>query len=379
MMAALLDALARSAARAGSASIPLLAGACLVLGSCASAPPELPGPTGERLPFHLAIVPIGEAAQRLSEQPDEAVATAMRLDLDPDALSDRLAAELGQFAFTRVTLLDADSDPVALARAERADLILECDLQFEAPIWRRRTGSLALNYLAFALGGPFGAVMRDTEFLADAELTASLYEVGLIDENEVQLGDSQARVLLTEASFPALALSFNERREGTSSLWKSLFVPTAHLAQESPAIEAMVQDQVADHLTRGLARILIEKRQAVLERGRGSFFAFDPASLQWTRLEDGRVRVRGQAVLRPTGLVERMSGVRLLCGEQLVTQEFGEGAAHPDGTAYDIDLAFEPGSANYLRFELAAGSRDPVLKSYTFDLRRVLPPATAAP
>ncbi len=361
-------------APAGS-SVRATFGAALLglVASCSATPPELAGPSGERLPFHLAIVPIQEGALRLSDQPSRAVATAMRLELDAEALSEQLRDELGQFAFTRVTLLDPNSDPVALARAERADLILECDLQYEAPIWRRRTRSLFLNYLLFAIGGPFGAGLRDTEFLADAELTASLYEVGLIDENEVMLGDSQARVLLTEASFPGLELSFNERRGGTSGFWKSIFVPTAHLAQDSAAIEALLSEQVSDHLTRGLARILVEKRQTVLERGRGSFFAFDPAELAWTWGANGRVRIQGEAVLRPTGLVERMSRVRVLCGERLVTQEFGEGVAHPDGTAYAIDVSFDPGKQRYLRFELAAGSRDPVLKSYSFDLERVLP------
>ena len=223
------------------------------------------------------------------------------------------------------------------------------------------------------MGGPFGAGLRDTEFLADAELTASLYEVGLIDENEVMLGDSQARVLLTEASFQGLPMSFNERRGGTSGFWKSIFVPTAHLAQDSSAIEALLSEQVSDHLTRGLARILVEKRQAVLERGRGSFFAFDPAELVWNRSADGRVHIQGEAVLRPTGLVERMTSVRVLSGERLVTQEFGQGTPHSDGTAYAIDVSFDPGDQRYLSFELTAGSRDPVLKSYSFDLERVLP------
>ena len=355
--------------------LTLLILASAVLGVACTSTPEDEGSSAPSLPFHVAILPVEELELRAPDLAPTGEATDMRLALDADGVATALEAQLGGGTFTRVSRLPAGADPVAAGRAERADLLLEVSLRYAEPIWRERLVSGWTNFLLFALGGPFVTRQRDFAYHAEAELQASLYELGAIDGVRVRLGDSRARVFLSEARFEGVPLSYNERREGSSGWWKALFVPSGFLAKQSPALEQNLAAAVPTSLAEDLAADVRRESASLLDRGPLGGFALDVESVTAERESDGFLRVRG-AVLVPTGSrFERMRRVRLLLGEALGEEDFGEGTPDPRGQRFDFSTRVRE-AGRWLTIELEAGSRDPLVRSYCFDVDELLAPAS---
>lgn len=344
---------------------PALLGALLT--GCRSTPEEEQAAPLARLPFHIAVLPAERIDIPLGEFPEGAEPTDMQLYINATELEQAIADELGQTAFSRVSLLGLDGDPVALGRAERADLLLEFTLQYTEPIWRERVVSGLTNFLLFAVGGPFVTRQRDFRYHADAQLQASLYDLGAIDGEQIRIGDSRARVFLAEASFGGVELNYNERREGSGGWWKALFVPSGMLAKESEALEETLRARVPRTLAQNLALDVQRERERLVNRGPAGGFGLDPDTVRIDRDLDGQVTVRGEISIPTGSRVTAMRKVRALVGEVLVEGTFGA----PTFREGDQRVPFRvraPKAGRYLSLELEAGSRDRLRRTYTFDL-----------
>jgi hypothetical protein len=342
---------------------------CLAWAGCASAPvEEAPGPPA--LPFHVGVLPLESVELRASSAPPDGDVTDMRLDLDASGVAEALTSELEQRAFARVTQLGPGGDPVALGRAERADLLLEVSVRYGPAIWRERIASSTWHFFLFAIGGPFVINQRDFRYLADAELEATLYDLSAIDGERVRLGDARARVLLSEARFDGEPLSYNERREGSPGWWKCLFVPSGLLAKQSPALEQRLALDIPKSLARDLADDLVRERGLLLDRGPLAGFVLDADETRFEQEADGALRVRGWVTLPRGSRFDSMRRLRVWVGEALVEASFGAPEPSPEGLRVPFTTRV-PNAGRYVTLELEAGSRDPLRRTYCFDLDRL--------
>ena len=366
MIDLLLGRLPRRLARGLVTATALLA--CgLAAAGCRSAPVDEAAPSFARLPFHIAVLPIERIDIPIGEFPEDAEPTDMQLYINAAELEQAIADELARTAFSRVSLLGPDADPVALGRAERADLLLEFTLRYTEPIWRERLVSGFTNFLLFAVGGPFVTGQRDFRYHADAQLQASLYDLGAIDGERVRIGDARARVFLAEASFEGVELNYNERRKGSSGWWKALFVPSGILAKQSDALEQNLRERVPRSLAENLAFDVQRDRERLVDRGPASGFGLDPDSVRIDRDLDGQVTLRGEVSIPAGSRVNAMRQIRALVGESLVEGSFGS-PTFQDGTQRIPFRVRAPRAGRYLSLELEAGTRDRVRRTYTFDL-----------
>lgn len=391
-----------------AAALPLL----LASTACSTAPDVAPEP----LPFHVAVAPIDQPVIRVGSSVEHAGDTDMSLWIDPEALAAELARTLEERCFTRVTLLDGPvggSDTpsgdrrrflVERARAAGADLILECELEYETGIWYERNGNYWPNFLLFLMGGPFCYFLKDYTYHAEAELVAHLYDLNAIDNDEVLLGDRQARLVLSSVNFDGAPMNFVGRNGPKAGKYVvSVLIPSGLLSKETDVLEGRLRQAVVEELGDQLARGLIGKREVLARAGGPAPFYLDLDQLELGVDPDGTISLRGDVHLIQEGLIERMDRYRIQVDSGPVV-EHGFGAplwsAEP-GTAGPLEAleqsdeelaaAIEASAPRYtgratrlryelderipatagphtVRLELEAGQRDRFVRSYTFEI-----------
>lgn len=326
---------------------------------------------GELLPFHAAIVPLTDIRiVEPSETPavgSEETATDMRIEIDPAAMSHAVANELAIRVFPRVTLLDGTTEEALdrQAREAGADIVLQLALQYDPRVWHEHTGSSGLNFLYFTVGGPMGLEQRDYTYYAAAELDAEAFSIAALGDPDLRLGDPRARVLVTEASFPGAALSYNERARGEESFTKTLFIPTENLATMSPELAEYLGERVTQDLAAELAdTLLLNRTELLLERGAKTFF-IDEGDLEVSRPAVDLVVVEGVVTLPASSTLERMHSYHLDAGPSSVGGDFTKGNRRGDDTLFPFRVEIDPDGAEFLQLELVGGARDPIRQTYT--------------
>lgn len=335
----------------------------LALSACRSEPrPALDQP----LPFHVLLVEPTAAIGPVTLPPG-ARATSMRLAPDPE-LAAKLAAELQSVGFARVSRAAPGGDPLREARQRRADLILTSELYGDPNLWRRRSASTAVSWLLFALGGPFVTNLEDWEYGSGLRLKAELYEVARLEAG-VPLGDPRARLAQLDGEFAPSALSFNQRRAGSTPYWKALLIPSHLLATESEALEGRLSAELAPRLARGLEQRLGAADEALFAARPGGSLAVDGQAFGLERRERGW-RLSGRARLAAGSAQGAPRGVRVWSGERAQEGRFGAPESGPAGPEFPFEVLFEAAGQRFVRLEIEAGERDLERHSFCFDLER---------
>lgn len=361
------------------------------LSACASTQQEERKP----LPFHVAVIPIVNPRLREATQgPGERAGgvTAMRLQPNLVALSRTVVRVLDGRVFTRATLLEPElsntagesspaggpRDRMREARAIDADLVLECELDYDPTIRQEANANFWLNLPLFLLGGPFCYFVKDRSYSADVELLGSFYDVHAIDGESVHLGDRLARILFTNARFQGVDLNFITRAQGNLTKYAvSILIPAGFLAKESDPLAQELEEEVSQTLSSEFARSVQQKRENLVHAQYLAPFWLDSDHMQVEREADGRVRVRGRVHLVNGTSAERMTRYRLRTDEHSVEGEFAadapdSGAGRP--SAYEIYERLEaPDGTTTIKLDLEAGTRNRFLRTYTL----AIPPSTS--
>lgn len=345
-----------------------------LLCGCQTPAPSAPEP-GPRLPLHVGIVVLDAEDIVVDHASADAAGdeTEMAVQIDAAELHAELVAALDEIAFARVTELYGSTDEVVLERArnEGVDLVLDWSARHGATLTRERVLSPTRNVLLFALGGPFAAYDRDYAFHANARIEGALFDPHVADGSRVELMDDAALVAPVDAGFPGRRLNFLERAPGTTPLVAALVMPTGWLATESDAIAERVNDYVTRDLARAFATSLTLERDTILVRPETSAFLFDPDALVVERESGDRIRVEGEVLVPPGSIVERMRRWELAAGTGTVGGAFEAGTSDANGDVYRFEATLIAPNARYLELSLEGGVRDPIVRSYTWDLERL--------
>ena len=326
--------------------------------ACQTLSEEVP-PLGDKLPFHVAVVPL-ETAQRF-ELPDHEDITEMRFEPDLARLSEELTTAL-ENVFERVTLLEPDAQPSpererALVKAAvdgGADLILRSELWYHPGIWRQRRGSI---YWPDPL---LSWMFRDYIYRVEVELSAEIHDPHTIRfARDVELGDDAARLLFTSAGFRG---SPRTNRE---------LGPAVVFIGEDEEREQFIRHRVELALAARLVTNIAGKR-ANLERFAPDIapFRIDAGDFTARLAGSQRVRVSGRIRLEADAYAERMSGWALSSGTSRLSGSFLSTVPAHDPERGELVYAFderldvqEPPA--HVRLTLIAGDAEPYVRSYT--------------
>ena len=350
----------------------LLAGALGLLSACRTTIEEVP-PLGQKLPFHVAVIPLESA--RLFELPEREEVTKMRYEPNLQRLSENLVEALRESVFESITLLDPNglSGPererayVRAARAQGADLILRCKFWYHPSIWRQRRGNL---YWPDPL---LSWVFKDYTYRVAVELFAEVYDPHTLHYAQgVELGDDAARLVYTSVGFRG---SPRTNRE---------LGPAAVFIREDAERAEFIRSRVEHALATRLAINVAGKRQD-LERFAEDIAPFDVQADTWTieQIDSQHVRVAGMVHFRENVDPERMSRWTLSAGPSVSTGTFTRGHPIPGGLPAELGYEFDQvlavqGSPSHVRLELVAGDAELYVRSYTFPIE-LGAPASAGP
>jgi hypothetical protein len=334
------------------------------------------------LPFHVVVVPMADPVVgdiTPGELPGEQ--TELTLAMNKDALTSAVGSALQEYCFSRVTVLDADeldatADAferhrliIANARAVNADLIVELGLRYDQQIHRDTSSTFWLNYPLFLFLGPSNWFMNDNGYFADVELTASIYDLNVIEAGAFDIGDAAARVVTSSSRYSGTELSFVKRADGAGDYLLGIVWPSGHLAHESPDIVEDVQKSIVEQLRAQAVQGIQSRRGDLVQADWIAPMFVDPGEVSLRR-EGDVVVVSGNVRLRKGGLVGRVQAVTLSAGPERVrvtpTSSDAESTDAIEVATFEGRIhAPEPG---YLRLECEAGARDRFFRTYTYSI-----------
>jgi len=332
------------------------------------APVDVVPPLAEKLPFHVAILPL-EAVHRF-ELPDREDVTEMRFEPDREQLARTLADVLETSVFERATLLDVHRLPspgrerayVEAALESGADLILRCELWYHPGIWRQRRGSI------YWPDPVLSWMFKDYIYRVEVELVGELYDPHtIVQARDVELGDDVARLLFTSAGFRGAPRT---RRE---------IGPAVVFVGEGEERQQFIRERVEQALATRLATNLAGKRKR-LERfdpDVAPFWLVDPSV---ERRGTGRVRVTGSVHFQDDALPERMTRWELSCGVDRHDGPFGSPRRIGPGVlVYALDATLDVSADDeHVALELVAGDAELYVRSFTLPIEPGTPEPSRA-
>lgn len=340
-----------------------------------------------QIPFHLAVVPLEPL-----QAPVRGTEGEHTLQLDGRKLSAELARALSG-SFARVTLLEPpprsgpfDDPPwVGAARAAGADILLDCDMRYDAGFVGRRNGKFWPNLFLFLLGGPACYFVNDRTYSTDAALIGEFSDLNLVYRDLYDLDSGRVRLISVNADFDRVSMDFVDRAGGhVPSYLVSLFVPAGLLAKSNTRVKHGLERKMIGELCDEFARRVGQRRRDLVEAEDLVSFWFEPSDEQYTVMRDDvdTVRIRGRVILRVDEEVRRMSGWRVRAGREPENAEpwqaFGEAVSTtrriPGGEFTLLEYPLEAtlaglGSARTVCLELEDGHENRNTRRYTFLIR----------
>ena len=378
--------------RVRNLALGLALGLALLSSACASGPPMGP----ERLPFHVALVPLETVHGRGPSAGLEGSETSMLLTADPAALSQLIRQSLESDAgFERATLLepggpfasattDQERERMWIERAEavEADLILVCDLRLEPKVNQSTNSRFWLTFPLFALGGPFAWFVRDRTYFVDALLEAGFYSPEKLDPDRDWLFDRFSRVANVDAHFGELDRNFISRAHGRVGRYAlSVIVPAGFLAKQSDGLADSLSQATLDALCRVLAEGVQGKRTDLM-RGDAypAPFYLEAQDLNLESTAEGSLVLRGFIHLEPDEDVPEIRSLKLefrsadglaMDAPGVRVDAFTEDrmTAGERGRRFAFETRFDPPhGARLLHLEIEAGERNSKFRTYTLVL-----------
>jgi hypothetical protein len=358
-----------------------------LLGGCAAEGTRKETP----LPFHVALIPFSPDTVRIQQPAGAAGSHSFELALDSKLVSRSVASGLDGTCFARATLLSYPTDvtpedfeqwPLAkrdaywveASEGVGADLVLECELSYSPTIESRANEKFWLNLPLFLLGGPACYFVDDVSYAGEARLNGNIYDLSAIRGDHATLEDGRAQILHVESRFQEASLDFLDRAGGNvGSFAASLLIPAGFLSRENETAEHHLALEVADDLSRGLARAIREGSHEVLVADRLAGFHLDPH--YDLKLENDVVHFQGEVVLRRAEQ-ERMESYSIHVGENSVSGEFAAGSPDRIDSSrraqylrfpFRAEIPLSP-SADRLVIQLTAGGANPGVRSFTIPL-----------
>lgn len=253
-----------------------------LLAGCASTrPPEVP-----LLPFHVALVPVRTVGRDPGTGSEKKA-----VELDPARASEELRTALVERGgFAAVTLLpepEPGLNPAALdahwvesARAVRADLLLECRLEYTTRYEGEHNEKFWLNLPLFLLGGPFCWFVDDRTYRSGAELSGDLYDLALVYRDLYPLGSARVRLISAASTFGETSMDFLDRADGAGYYLVSLVWPAGLLAMSTEEVKQELERSILSELSRDFAtRVAVRQRDILEAEGMVNFWLEpDPAN-----------------------------------------------------------------------------------------------------
>ena len=289
-----------------------------LLSSACAAPPAAPP---DRLPFHVAVVPVEVQRTDPAElgiwdsdsmgevRPDE---VAFEASFESGAVSPRLVAELNGI-FARTTELEAPAEEgwaqrpleerarywADAAGAAGTDLVLVPTLRYDPRVATETNGLYWLNLPLFLLGGPLAWFVNDRSY----ELPLARLEIGLHDASAIAISDgatlqnNHARIHFGVLEFERASLDLIDRAGGSVPPYLySILIPPGHLASTAEGARESLQEAVVEILCRHAGDDLLDSAQLIVGGGEGAT-SYRPQRL---RVAQGALQggLRGELLLR---------------------------------------------------------------------------------
>ncbi len=297
----------------------------LVLSACRARPPE----NLDLLPFHIAIKPVVHSPsyelERASTPVDD---PAFRIEIDLAHLSESIRGGLDRQGCSKATLLsppaegwteDARQWWIEEARRLRADLLLECELDYSPSIAGSLNGEkFVLNLPVFLLGGPFCYFVNDRRYEVNGELHCRLYDLNPVFRDPSALS-RRSEIMLETIHIQPIELDFADRAGKSVPRYAlSLLVPPGFLADETEAVLARMHEEICGRLAQDLVAALRENRRQLITAPGIAAFHLDPSPDAHRAQEraDGTLDVSAKVLLHLNQGSDELYESVVLAGEQ---------------------------------------------------------------
>ncbi len=352
------------------------------------------------LPFHLAVIP----ATRNVLQPVVLTTTSeqgdlldIRFDLGTHELSDAIVTSLDGDAFLKATLLSYPEGltPEAFAksylplqrsdywssqaREVGADMLMSCNLEYDARITGGSNEWFWINHLIFLFGGVFAWLPDDRSYFVNGTLDANLYDSSFIFRNPRSLGEAEAGIIPLACRFDEVTLDFLNRASGIGTFALGTFLPSGWFATQNQTVKENLESEILKAITTDLVRSVRDRAREINEAENLVDFYLDLASVEAKRVQ-GEVAFAGEVILRSGRGVPRLEGFVLQLGDTVIqkdfsvsdrvldedlTQELEQGGFLVYRYRVEETLAPDPSSQS-IKLILVQGGQFPGRRSYTF-------------
>ncbi len=298
--------------------VPLIAFGSLFLAACAGTPKTESTP----LPMRLAILPIESVGQRERVAGEELDETDMVLQLAGRAYAEAVVRALDGRLFARAFLLERPTgaepeneiDWAELAEEQGADAILALQLAGDPRILEASNSGYYLNFLLFAIGGPFCWWLPDHTYDIEAKLSAELYDLPRLRREKAQPGSEAAGLArISDASAPSeqTEMSFTNRVEGDVGQYAlSIVWPAPLLMADNDELRDNIERQTMDALAARLAADMQADREFIVEAPFLAPFHLD-ADAASANADGTGVHLRAQILVQAESRVEELKSVRV--------------------------------------------------------------------
>jgi len=342
--------------------------------SCAGAPPEEP----LDLPFHVGMMPVEVAlVGELTPDAESGERETFEITIPALRLQEAIRQALEANCFTQVTLLPVkeqgdwkswqsfkppSEDPadwdeyteeaywVAAAESSKADILLDCQVQYTGQVDHETTGAFSYNLLLFLLGGPFCYWVDDHEYRSPVDVSAIFYDTSAASSALRSAADSryESEINVCAVEFESEDYDFVDRNGDDLGMYAlSLVCPSGFLREDTDPVRKQLVDDIIADISQKLAEQVRQERDVILDARRQVNFTCDldgtadRGPFVVKRAIDGTIQIRGDFVVRTDQRVEGLEIYEILAdGELVASGEFEESTEEPSRSEREHKLRY---------------------------------------
>lgn len=358
--------------------------AWISLCACTAAPVAESRP----IPMRLAVMPITSIGDRERVNVEDLDGTDMVLSRDGQRFARAVVDALDNKLFVQAFLLEPGAPPAegappidwaALAEQQGADALLSLELACNPVVMEASNSSYYLNFLLFAIGGPFCWWLSDHTYDVEAKLSAELYDVPrLRRENAAPGSESSVLARISDAAAPSerLEMSFTNRADGNAGQYAlSVVWPAPLLMEDNEDVRETIEAQVILALAERLAADMRADREFILEAPFLAPFFVDVDGARAYSDTSG-VHLRVDVLVLADSRVENVESVQIRLGKEVFTAPTRE--VEPRSVASRkyrvLNIAWDhaPGAGSTVALQLVVEAETPslVTRTYTVPIAR---------
>jgi hypothetical protein len=348
--------------------------------ACTAAPAKESRP----IPMRLAVMPITSIGDRERVNVEDLDGTDMVLSRDGRRFARAVVDALDRKLFAQAFLLEPGTPPAegappidwaALAEQQGADALLSLELACNPAVMEASNSSYYLNFLLFAIGGPFCWWLSDHTYDVEAKLSAELYDIPrLRRENAAPGSESSGVARISDAAAPSerLEMSFTDRADGNAGQYAlSVVWPAPLLMEDNEDVRETIETQVIRALAERLAADMRADREFILVAPFLAPFHVDVDSAR-AYSDAGGVHLRAEVLVMADSRVENVDSVQIRIEKELFTAPTRE--AEPRSVASRkyrvLNVAWDhaPGAEFATALQLVVEAETPGLVTRTYTI-----------